>query len=169
MTRFAADVIDAVLGISEGSPLHQLRARRPEARTRTQSSYAVLFNPPDPGGLSPPERFAVALRVAELHDASSLAAHYRARLAEEAGGGALAAAIDYDAASNGVTARAAAMLRHAELVTTNPSAASFVDLEALEAQGLTAEEIVTLSQIIAFVAYQVRVAASLALIAETTP
>ena len=59
------------------------------------------------------------------------------------------------------------MLRHAELVTTNPSAASFVDLEALEAQGLTAEEIVTLSQIIALVAYQVRVAASLALIAET--
>jgi uncharacterized protein YciW len=34
---------------------------------------------------------------------------------------------------------------------------------------LTAEEIVTLSQIIAFVAYQVRVAASLALIAETSP
>src|SRR5271168_4514876 len=74
MTRFAADVIDSVLGISEGSPLHQLRARRPEARARTQSSYAVLFNPPDPGGLSPPERFAVALRVAELHDAPSLAA-----------------------------------------------------------------------------------------------
>ena len=169
MTRFAADVIDAVLGISEGSPLHQLRARRPEARARTQSSYAVLFNPPDPGGLSPPERFAVALRVAELHDASSLAAHYRARLADEAGGGALAAAIDYDAPSNGVTARAAAMLRHAELVTTNPSGASPLDLEALEAQGLTAEEIVTLSQIIAFVAYQVRVAASLALIAETSP
>ena len=59
------------------------------------------------------------------------------------------------------------MLRHAELVTTNPSGASPLDLEALEAQGLTAAEIVTLSQIIAFVAYQVRVAASLALIAET--
>ncbi|HEY3720373.1 MAG TPA: CMD domain protein [Roseiarcus sp.] len=167
MTRFAADVIDSVLGVSEGSPLHQLRARRLETRARTQSSYAVLFNPPDPGGLSPPERFAVALRVAELHDALPLAAHYRARLADEAGGRALAAAIDSGAPSSGVTPRVEAMLRHADLVTLNPSAASDFVVEPLEAEGLTAAEIVTLSQIIAFVAYQVRVAASLALIAET--
>jgi CMD domain protein len=167
MTRFAADVIDSSLGIAEDSALDALRARRPEARARTQSSYAVLFNPPDPGGLSPPERFAVALRVAELHEASDLAAHYRARLAEEAGGEALAAAIDSGSPSAGVTPRAAATLRHAELVTLNPSAATAVVLEALEAEGLTAAEIVTLSQIIAFVAYQARVAASLTLIAGT--
>jgi CMD domain protein len=167
MTRFAADVIDAALGIAEGSPLDVLRSRRPEARARTQTSYAVLFNPPDPGGLSPPERFAVALRVAELHDASTLAAHYRARLDDEAGGEALAAAIDSRSARDGVTSRAQAMLRHAELVTLNPSAATAVVLEALEAEGLTAAEIVTLSQIIAFVAYQARVVVSLALIAET--
>jgi CMD domain protein len=167
MTRFAADVIDTVLGIAEGSPLAQLRARRPEARARTQSSYAVLFNPPDPGGLSPPERFAVALRVAELHEASTLAAHYRARLAEEAGGPALAAAIDAGAPSSAITPRAAAMLHHAEMAATNPSAASALDLETLSAVELTAAEIVTLSQIIAFVAYQVRVAASLALIGGT--
>ena len=167
MSRFAADVIDAVVGISEGSPLDQLRARRPEARARTQSSYAVLFNPPDPGGLSPPERFAVAMRVAELEEATALAAHYRARLTEEAGGAALAAAIDNEAPNSGVTPRAAAMLLHAELAATNPSAASAVDLETLSAEGLTPAEIVTLSQIVAFVAYQVRVAASLALIGET--
>jgi CMD domain protein len=167
MTRFAADVIDTVLGISEGSPLDRLRARRPEARVRTQSSYAVLFNPPDPGGLSPPERFAVALRVAELHDASPLAAHYRARLAGEAGGAALAAAIDAGAPSPAITPRAQAMLRHADVVATNPSAASALDLEALSALELSPAEIVTLSQIIAFVAYQVRVAASLALIGDT--
>jgi CMD domain protein len=167
MTRFAADVIDTALGIAEGSALDQLRARRPEARARTQSSYAVLFNPPDPGGLSPPERFAVALRVAELHEAPALAAHYRTRLADEAGGAALAAAIDAGAPNSGVTLRAAAMLAHAELAATNPSAASAAYLETLLAQGLTPAEIVTLSQIIAFVAYQVRVATSLSLIAET--
>jgi CMD domain protein len=167
MTRFAADVIDAALGVSQGSALDRLRAERPEARARTQSSYAVLFNPADPGGLSPPERFAVALRVAELNDASALAAHYRARLADEAGGGALAAAVDAGAPSPGVTPRAAAMLRHADLVGSDPSAASEAAIEALEAQGLTATEIVTLSQIIGFVAYQVRVAASFSLIAET--
>jgi alkylhydroperoxidase family enzyme len=58
-------------------------------------------------------------------------------------------------------------LRHTERVSLKPSAASRADLEALTAQGLTEAEIVTLSQIISFVAYQIRVAASLALIAET--
>jgi CMD domain protein len=167
MTRFAADVIDTALGISEGSPLYRLRAERPEARARTQSSYAVLFNPAAPGGLSPAERFSVALFVAELEEATGLAAHYRARLAEEAGGDAFVAVLDGGTASGDVTPRAKAMLHHAELLTKTPSAASPADLEALEAEGLTAAEIVSLSQIIAFVTYQVRVAASLALIAET--
>jgi uncharacterized protein YciW len=96
-----------------------------------------------------------------------MAAHYRARLADEAGGRALVAAIDSGLPSSDVTPRVEAMLRHADLVTLNPSAASDFVVEPLEAEGLTAAEIVTLSQIIAFVAYQVRVAASLALIAET--
>ena len=60
-----------------------------------------------------------------------------------------------------------ALARLAEESDAFAGGESPLDLEALEAQGLTAEEIVTLSQIIAFVAYQVRVAVSLALIAET--
>ena len=75
--------------------------------------------------------------------------------------------IDAGAPSSAITPRAQALLRHAESATTNPSAASALDLETLSALGLSPAEIVTLSQIIAFVAYQVRVAASLVLIAET--
>ena len=114
-------------------------------------------------GLSASERFAVALRVADLHEATALSAHYRARLIG-AGGGGLAAPLESGQPSD---SRVAALLRHAGLLTLHPSAASVSDLEALAAQGLTAAEIVTLSQIVAFVAYQVRVAASLALITET--
>jgi uncharacterized protein YciW len=157
MSHIAEDVIDATSGVTEGSPLDALRAARPEVRARTQSSYAALFDSAGSGGLPAHERFAVAMRVAQLHKASTLAVHYRDRLALEAQGEQTAA---------GVTARLAAILRHADKVTLRPADATRADLNALAAQGLGEAEIVTLSQIIAFVAYQVRVAASLALIAE---
>ena len=157
MSRMVHDVIDAALGVTEGSRLDLLRAARPEVRARTQSSYAALFDPADFGGLPAHERFAAAMRVAQLNKASTLAVHYRDRLAREAQGESTAA---------GVTARLAAILRHTDKLTLRPSDASRADLHALTAQGLGEAEIVTLSQIIAFVAYQVRVAASLALIAE---
>jgi uncharacterized protein YciW len=146
----ATDVIDAALGVAEGSKLDMLRAARPEARARTQSSYAALFDPAEPGALTRAERFGAALRVAELEEAGSLAAHYRARLVGET-----------------PAVRAAAIARHVELLTRSPSAATRADLAKLAEAGLTSPEIVTLSQIVAFVAYQVRVVASLALIGGT--
>jgi len=165
MSRQAADVIDATLDIAEGSPLDRLRAERPEVRARTQSSYDALFDA-TPGGLRPAERFAVALRVAAVSQSSPLAAHYRAHLLSEPGGAALAAAIDSEAEGATITPRLAAILRHVELLTFRPSDASRSDLTRLAEQGLSEADIVTLSQIIAFVSYQLRVAAGLALITE---
>ena len=40
-----ADVIDTLVGITPGSPLDAIRARRPEARTHAQVSYRTLFAP----------------------------------------------------------------------------------------------------------------------------
>lgn len=165
MSRFAADVIDAALDIAEGSPLDRLRAQRPEVRARTQSSYAALFDAA-PGGLGSLERFAAALRVATVNQSLSLAAHYRARLSTEPGGLALTHAIDTGTGGAAITSRLAAILRHVELLTSRPSEASRADLTTLAAQGLSEADIVTLSQIVAFVAYQVRVVAGLALITE---
>ena len=45
MTHTDTDVIDALVGIAPGSPLDAIRARRPEARTHAQASYAALFAP----------------------------------------------------------------------------------------------------------------------------
>jgi len=80
-TRTGTDVISALAGVQPGSPLAELRAQRPEATEHAQGSYSALFDPEEPGGLSPVERFAVALRVATLHAATEAAAHYRQRLA----------------------------------------------------------------------------------------
>jgi CMD domain protein len=166
MSRFTDDVIDAALDIAEGSPLDLLRSQRAEVRARTQSSYAALFDA-EPGGLAPTERFVAAFRVATFNQSPALAAHYRARLSGEPGGEALAAAIDAGAEGDAIRPRLATILRHVELLTFRPADASPADLAALAAQGLSEAEIVTLSQIVAFVAYQVRVAAGLALIAGT--
>jgi uncharacterized protein YciW len=54
-----------------------------------------------------------------------------------------------------------AALRHADLLTTRPSAARKSDLDALKAAGFTPAGIVSLSQTIAFVAYQLRLVAGL--------
>ena len=40
-----ADVIDALVGITPGSPLDAIRARRPEARAHAQATYRALFEP----------------------------------------------------------------------------------------------------------------------------
>ena len=138
------DVIDSLLEVGENSRLARLRGEHPEVRARTQSCYLALFNPPTSSGLSLHERLAPALRVAELHEIESLAAHYRGRIRNETP----------DAEASG---RVIAMLRHAELVTRYPAKAVQRDLVKLAALGLAPPDIVTLSQIIAFVAYQARV------------
>jgi alkylhydroperoxidase domain protein len=138
------DVISALAGVQAESPLAQLRAQRPEAASHAQGSYAALFDPQYSTGLDAWERLSVAAHVAKLHAAPSVEAHYRARLASGPG-----------------SSRLPAMLRHAELLSTRMADASADDLQRLADAGVSTPEIVTLSQIIAFVAFQVRVIAGL--------
>lgn len=146
-----ADLMNAILGIAEGSALAALRAQRPEILRHTQGSYDVLLSPEDPGGLSLAERALVAQRVADLSGHAALAAHYQGlREAREA--------VD--------PARGAALEAHASLLAMSPGRATPDNLAALRAVGLTGRDIVALSQLIAFVAYQVRAAVGLALLAQ---
>jgi alkylhydroperoxidase domain protein len=144
-------VISALTGIGAGSPLAALRAQRPEAATHAQGSYEALFDSFEPDGLTAAERFAVAAHVARLHAARGVEAHYGARLAQ------VSTALD-----TSTMPRLAALSRHAELLSARPVAARPDDLRALAGAGLSTPEIVTLSQVIAFVAFQVRVIAGLA-------
>jgi uncharacterized protein YciW len=54
-----------------------------------------------------------------------------------------------------------AAIRHADLLTTQPSAAQSADLQALKDAGYSPAGIVSLSQTIAFVNYQLRFIAGL--------
>jgi uncharacterized protein YciW len=147
-----SDAIDEALTIAPGDPLDVLRRGREEARLRSQTNWAALFAPAAFGPLSAAERFAAAARVAEISDAAALARAYGERR---------------DAAPAADSARLQAILRHAETIGRTPGAASRADLERLAAAGLSPAAIVTLSQIIGFVAYQLRVVAALARLGET--
>jgi alkylhydroperoxidase domain protein/CMD domain protein len=164
------DVISSLAGVAPGSPLAELRGQRPEATEHAQGSYAALFDPVDPVGLSPVERFATALRVATLHAATEAAEHYRQRLIEAGASQEIVAAAALEDAGSAsqpdpaVPARLQAILAHADLLGTRPVEATPDDLQALADAGLATVEIVQVSQLIAFISFQVRVIAALKLI-----
>jgi uncharacterized protein YciW len=142
------DVIDRVAGLSPGSALARLRRERPDIVRYSEGAYAALLEPRDPGGVSRAERLAIALKIATINEDAALAAHYRGELASAG------AAVTEDA-------RWAAILRHVERVTGAPGTATRAHLDELAAHGLSPRDIVTISQLIALVNYQVRVLAGL--------
>ena len=186
-----ADVIDHLVGIVPGSALDLIRRHRTQTRDNAQASYDALFSLATPGAVSAVERFAVAAFVAGLTGSRAAAGFYlsetelldpavaEAVRREIAGGladgpyGAFPAGpltpedkagpvYESEAAAiNALGPRLAAALRHAHLVVLHPRDASPAALQALIDAGWTTPAIVTLSQIIAFVSFQVRVVAGL--------
>lgn len=153
------DTVDRLAGIAPDSPLAGLRDRRPEARRHTEGAYHALLRPAEAGGVSGAERAAVARRVAELNADAALTAHYAALLdtaGEDKAG--------ENRAGEAPSARLAAILRHVDRLTLEPRAATPADLAALRAAGLTERDIVTVSQLVAFVNHQVRLLAGLRLL-----
>jgi alkylhydroperoxidase domain protein/CMD domain protein len=165
----AADVISTLAGVAPESPLAALRAQRPEATEHAQGSYEALFDPAESTGLTPCERFAVALRVSTIHAATEAAGNYRDRLVATGCIPEVVAAAEAPSGSTAdIPARLQAILAHADLLGSHPVDASPDSLQALADAGLSTAEIVTLSQIIAFLSFQVRVIAGLRLLGGPT-
>ena len=93
MPQTPHDVIDTLVGIMPGTALDAIRARRPEARKHAQASYVGLLVPNEPGGVSLPERFAIAAFVAGLHGEPQTSAFYVEGLRSSGAADALSAAI----------------------------------------------------------------------------
>ena len=190
------DLIDRLAGVRPGGSVDALRRHRPATRDNAQASYDALFTDVDETHATGAERAAVAQFVALLHDDEVAAAHYAA-LARDAGGDALADAIDDltdDARTTGpygrypadgplagesvdgvrlvfdddrrssLGERLAAALEHAHLLVFRPRESSPAALVALADAGWSTDGIVTLSQLVSFLAFQLRVAAGLRLL-----
>lgn len=163
------ELFDTVLikaaGISAEHPLAEAISGRSNIIELSEKSHAVALIPDPPGGLSHSERAALACRIARLNNEDVLAHHYEVMLqvSDEADSASSIADTGFD---GGDDSRLKAILRHSDLVTMNPKDATDGDISALRSAGIPDEDIVRLSELIAFVSYQVRVVAGLRLMTE---
>jgi CMD domain protein len=191
MSETLPDIIDALAGIAPGSPLHAIRDRRAQARENAQKSYLALFAPEFPGDVTALERHAVATYVAGLHRQPALAEHYGerlrgldARIADAVAAEVVRGAVEgpYGRYPEGplsvedlagpearvepgnaalLGARLTAALEHAHLLVFHPRDAGAAALGRLIDAGWSTPGIVTLSQLVSFLAFQIRVVAGL--------
>ncbi|WP_036319479.1 CMD domain protein [Microbacterium indicum] len=190
------DIIELLAGLPEGHPLIALRGRRQQARDNAQLSFEALLEPAEPGSFPLSERYAVAAFAAQLHGDEHSTAFYADLLGDEAPGlsGVIARAAasgrsegpfgNYrepglqgenepgsawapDALVAGeVGTRLAAALAHTHLLVFRPREASADAVRALADAGWSADDIVSLSQLVAFLSFQLRVARGLRVMAD---
>jgi len=185
MTATLPDVIDHLVGIDAGSPLDAVRAQRIQARENAQLSYLSLFAPEDDTAMSLSERVAVAVFVCGLHRQPGIAGFYEADLdpalkpavdaAVNAGltqgpyghfpPGKLTAedqpGLTFDAGNLGLDRRLTAAFSYAHRLVFHPRDAEPGALQALLDAGWSTTGIVTLSQLVAFLTFQIRVVTGL--------
>ncbi|MDP1749580.1 MAG: CMD domain protein [Reyranella sp.] len=188
------DVIDTLVGIAPGSKLDAIRANRSEARKHAQASYTSLFEPRDPAGVTADERHAIAAFVSGLHGEPKTDAFYTAKL--PAGLRAAVAAEVAAAKSKGpygrfpkgplsaedapgptwkvsdanrktLGARLPAAFEHTHMLVFHPRDAAAPALQSLLDAGWSTTDIVTVSQLVAFLSYQIRVVSGLSTLAST--
>lgn len=197
MSHLQFDVIDRLAGISPGSALDRVRSNRQAARDNAQLSYEALFAPASPGTVLIEERFAIAYFVAGLHRDEAIAAFYRDGLGHHDRPGLLGVisteirrgeatgpygsyppgplstedkpglVYSPDPTNRGVLGRLAAALTHAHLLVFRPRDASPAALQALLNAGWSSDDIVSLSQLVAFLSFQIRVVTGLRALAAS--
>ena len=188
------DVIDQLVGIAPGSKLDAIRAHRSEARRYAQASYDSLLRPRSIGGVSADERHTIASFVASLHGEPRTDAFYAAKLpaalraavaaevasarskgpygrfpkgplsAEDTPGPTWKAS---EAGRKALGPRLTTALEHTHMLVFHPRDAAPPSLQSLLDAGWSTTDIVTISQLVSFLSYQIRVVAGLAVLAST--
>jgi CMD domain protein len=183
-------VIDTLAAIAPGSSLDAVRNMRPQARLHAQATYDSLFKPISDADASKRERFAIACFVAGLHGQPEIVAFYEKGLGpdgalREAIRTAAAAArtegpyghypkgplnaenkagpVHRIAKPTGDTLgpRLAVAFEHTHMLVFHPRDSAPSYLQALIDAGWSTTGIVVISQLVAFLSYQIRVVAGL--------
>jgi CMD domain protein len=197
MTTATIDVVDELVGVREGDALDELRRRRPVTREQLQASYDALFAPLDDSAFTLPERhliaafatrstaddatarfYAVAAETADAERAAVVLGEASAAATAGPFGayrepGLRGESTDGRRYEPGTHARAvlgerlAVALTHTHLLTSRPREADAADQRRLLEAGWSPDGIVTLSQLVSFLAFQQRVVAGLRAIAAS--
>jgi len=188
------DVIDQLVGIAPGSKLDTIRANRSEARKHAQASHDSLFRPKSFGGVTADERHAIAAFVAGLHGEPRTDAFYSAKLPATLRGVIAAEVVSarttgpygrfpkgplstedapgptWKVSETGAKAlgrRLTAAFEHTHMLVFHPRDAAAPSLQSLLDAGWSTTDVVTISQLVSFLAYQIRVVAGLTVLAST--
>jgi len=154
------DAIDQAAGLSPDDKLFSARRFRPEFVEGAELCRRSVLTPTNDQGLAADLRIALARRMAALNDDQPLMAEYDTLLA------ACKPSPQLLALASGATVTEqplAAIARHVDLITLTPFAATAHDITRLEQAGLDNPQIVVLSELIAFINFQTRVATGLRL------
>lgn len=167
-TISSTPVLFQLLGIDSASPLAGLIERRPTISQEIEDYYQSLFNPEPSSAEALPltTRLLVAIRVATFTGSAGSVEYYTG-LARANGVPEERIVEAADQAAVPSDPQVAAVLHHANLLTTEPRDATQADIAALKSAGLTPAGIVALSQTIAFITYQVRLVAGLRALGST--
>lgn len=155
-----SDAIDQAAGLTPEEALYQTRRLRPEFVEGAEACRVSVLTPEDDQGLPADLRLALAQRMAVLNYDAPLQRDYQAQLATLNPSEALLALASGCAVAEEPLATIA---RHADMVTQQPIQATEQHIRLLEQAGLSNPQIVALSELIAFVNFQTRVAAGLRL------
>ena len=196
MTAPIVDVVDTLTGAVSDGVVTAVRSIRPVTREQLQASYDALFDPVDDSDVSLTERLLIAAFATRLTGADATADHYARLAADADGSAASVIASLADRAGTsgpfgryreaGLAAegtdglrfsvpedaraqlgdRLAAALEHTHLLVYRPREAADAALQRLLDAGWTVSGIVTLSQLVAFLAFQQRVVAGLRVLEE---
>ena len=145
-------------GVDADHSLAAVLSMRVDIMAMTQQAHDAALTPKKPGGLSHGERAALSCRIARLNKEAPLAAHFEAMI-----GDSNATQIADIAFDGGDDKRLCALLRHTDLATTDTKSVVAADIAALVSAGVSEDDIVRLSELAAFVNYQVRLTIGLRL------
>ncbi|MES0067964.1 hypothetical protein NKJ73_19325 [Mesorhizobium sp. M0074] len=154
------DAMDKAAGLSPDDTLFAARRFRPEFVQGAEECRISVLNPAHDQGLAPNLRVALARRMAALNVDATLLNEYDMQLAQ------LDPTEQLLAVAQGETdliEPLATIVRHVDLITLTPKKAEASHIALLEKAGLNNPQIVALSELIAFVNFQTRVATGLRL------
>ncbi len=163
MKQIEETIVGAGAGITKDDNVHAALAARADILAMTEEAHDASLTPAEPGGLSHAERAALAVRIVRLSGEGGLAGHYET-LMRHAGCDDATAALADPASDGGGNGRRAALLAYIDRVSVSPRDATAADIVQLQAAGIEDADIVRLSELVAFLSYQIRLVAGLKLI-----
>lgn len=140
------DRITTLAGVSVTGAL----GHRADILAMTEAASAAVLRPKEMGAFPHERRTALAARIARLNGRDELAEHYGGGLSDEE------AKLADPLFDGGADKRLQAILAFTDRVAASPKDATAGDIESLSNAGITDADIVRLTQLNAFLAYEIR-------------